>query len=386
MCYGSSVLDRIGQVVLAARNQAGRTRDEIALDAGIQPQALESLEQGKPGLTTTQLVAVARALLLDPVALLSGRKEERPVPSVFLRHAPMQDFDAQDYSVLDEALEESRRLNRLRELLGRKPLLLQANVFQTREAAADSPDAPAWDGYKLARDVRRSLGQTKEPLSDIRELIEGRLGATVVVRQLVSTKVTAATVRADVAAAIVLSDTDSQRTSNPLLARVIVAHELCHALFDPLAGGLQIVLDENNERKTNAAERRARAFAAELLLPLDGLVSLLGPSLSISDADTASQLVARARSHFGTPHEIAVNHLCNHGFIHISIRERLEHDKTPFTGMVPTTSLPRASEPSIAVREHVEVAHRDGHITDGEARAILSLDRLAPLPWDPPAL
>jgi transcriptional regulator with XRE-family HTH domain len=137
------VLDRIGQVVLTARNQAGRTRDDVAREAGIQAQALESLEDGKPGLTTTQLVAVARVLFLDPVALLSGRKEERPVPSVFLRHAPAQDFDTQDHAILDEALEESRELNRLRELLGRNPLCLQANIFQTREAAADSPDAPA---------------------------------------------------------------------------------------------------------------------------------------------------------------------------------------------------------------------------------------------------
>ncbi len=385
LCYGSSVLDRIGHEVLTARNHAGRTRDDIAREAGIQAQALESLEEGKPGLTTTQLVALARVLLLDPVALLNGRKEERPVPSVFLRHAPAQDFDAQDYASLDEALEEGRELNRLRELLGRSALCLQANAFQTREAAADSPDAPAWDGYKLARDVRRSLGQTKEPFADIREVIEGRLGATVVVRHLASKKVTAATVRAGVAAAIVLAAADTQRASNPLLARVILAHELCHALFDPLTGGLQIVIDENNDRKTNAAERRARAFAAEFLLPLEGLSSLLGPALSISDADTASQMVARARSHFGTPHEIAVNHLCNHGFLHISLRERIEHDKTTFTGTVPVTTLPRAGEPSIVVREHVEAAHRDGHITDGEARAILGLDRLAPLPWDPPA-
>jgi hypothetical protein len=72
--------------------------------------------------------------------------------------------------------------------------------------------------------------------------------------------------------------------------------------------------------------------------------------------------------------------------LHIGLRERLEHDKTPFTGIVPVTSLPRTGEPSIALCEHVEAAHRDDHITDGEARAILGIDRVAPLPWDPPTL
>jgi transcriptional regulator with XRE-family HTH domain len=380
------VLERIGQVVLSARNEAGRTLEELAREAGVQAKALESLEEGKPGVTTTQLTAIARALLLDPVALLNGRREDRPVPSVFLRHQPAQDFHDQDHAVLDEALEESRALNRLRELLGRNALGIPSNVFQAREAPTDSTDAPARDGYKVARDARRWLNQTKEPFADIRELIESRFGATVVLRKLVSTKVTAAAVRAGTAATIVLAASDWQRANNPLLTRVFLAHELCHALVDPLVGGLQIVLDESNDRKTNSAEQRARAFAAEFLLPLDGLSSLLGPPLSTSDGDAASRMIANARSHFGTPHEIAANHLCNLGFVNISLRERLEHDKTPFTGTAPATTLPQVGEPSIAVREHVESAHRDGHITDGEARAILGLDRLARLPWDPPTL
>lgn len=211
-------------------------------------------------------------------------------------------------------------------------------------------------------------------------------GETVVLRKLASTKVTAATVRAGTAASIVLAASDWQRANNPLLTRVILAHELCHALVDPLVGGLQIVLDDSNDRKTNAAEQRARAFAAEFLLPLEGLSSLLGPPLSTSDGDAASRMVATARSHFGTPHEIAANHLCNVGFVNISLRERLEHDKTSFSGTAPSTTLPQSGEPSIAVREHVEAAHREGHVTDGEARAILGLDRLARLPWDPPTL
>ena len=380
------MLDRIAQVVLTARSEAGRTREDLAQQAGVQPMALESLEEGRPGLTTTQLAAVARALSLDPVALLNGRREDRPVPSVFLRHSPAQDFHDQDHAVLDEAIEESRAFNRLRELLGRSALCIPGNVFQAHEASTDSADAPARDGYKAARDVRRWLNQTKEPIADIRELIESRFGATVVLRKLASNKLTAAAVRAETAAAIVLAAGGWQRASNPLLTRVILAHVLCHALMDPLVGGLQIVLDETDDRKTNAAEQRARAFAAEFLLPLEGLSTLLGPALSTSDADAASRMVARARSHFGTPHEIAANHLCNLGFVNISLRERITHDKTLFSGTAQATSLSLAGEPSIAAREHVEAAHRDGHITDGEARAILGLDRLTPLPWDPPTL
>ena len=60
------------------------------------------------------------------------------------------------------------------------------------------------------------------------------------------------------------------RRTNAVLARVYLAHELCHVLFDPSDGGLHIVLDVGSDRDVQAAEQRARAFAAELLLPLPG--------------------------------------------------------------------------------------------------------------------
>jgi len=60
-------------------------------------------------------------------------------------------------------------------------------------------------------------------------------------------------------------------------------------------------------------------------------LNLFGQPLMTSDADAASPIVARARSYLGTPHEIAVTHLCHLGFVNISLRERLEHDNPPST-------------------------------------------------------
>ena len=53
-------------------------------------------------------------------------------------------------------------------------------------------------------------------------------------------------------------------------------------------------------------------------------MDMLGPPLDIQDLTGARELVSRARSHFGTPHEIAVNHLCNHRFVDRRLREWLE--------------------------------------------------------------
>lgn len=380
------MFEHIARIVRAARERASYSLEELATRSGVQATVLEALEQGRRGITTTQLGEVARALSLDFPSLLSGREVSKPVPSVFLRHALMQDFDGRDETSLDDALEQGRALSNLRALLNEPPLALQAGVFKPRAAAADRPEAPAQDGYRLAREVRRWLGDPTEPLGDVGTLLEERFGVAVVVRTLESRRVTALGVRANTCAAVVLNARDWQRVKNPLLARVHLAHELAHLLFDPSDGGLHIVLDRADERaderRDEAAERRARAFAAELLLPLAGLTRTLGTPLAVGEAEVALRLVGHARGRFGTPHEIAANHLCNLGFVDLSLRGWLEAQRTAFTGSPPVTRLSERDAPSPAVAELTQRAHREGHLTDSEARATLGLDRIAPLPWD----
>jgi transcriptional regulator with XRE-family HTH domain len=376
------VIERIGDIVRTVRERENRSRSDVADRSGVPLSILEALERGQRGITTTQLDEVAQALSLDFTALLNGREVHRRLPSVFLKHEPIQDFDDRDGAILDEAHEQGRSLRSLRSLLGDPPLALQAGTFPQREAPADRPEAPAQDGYRLARVVRQWLGNTAEPLGDLRALLEERFGVAVVVRPLGSSRVTAAGIRADDDATIVLGTRDPQRIMNPLLTRVHLPHELCHVLFDPSQGGLHIVVDWVADRRSHAAEQRARAFAAELLLPLEGLTQLLGPARAVDTTSSARDLVAAARSRFGTPHEIAANHLCNLRFVDLRLREWLEAEKTTFTGTPPATTLPASGAPSIFVGNLVERAHGDNLLTDADARSILGLDRLAPLPWD----
>jgi Zn-dependent peptidase ImmA (M78 family) len=199
---------------------------------------------------------------------------------------------------------------------------------------------------------------------------------------LESGRVTAAGVRVELCGAVLLNARDHQRAKNPLLTRVYLAHELCHVLFDPSVGGLHLVIEGADEQKNHAAEQRARACAAELLLPLEGLSRLFGVQRALSEPGAALGLVAQARNRFGTPHDIAANHLCNLGFVDRRLREWLEAEKTIFVGVPPATRLPLHDGPSQHVAELVARAHREGLLTDGEARSTLGLDRLALLPWD----
>jgi Zn-dependent peptidase ImmA (M78 family) len=376
------VIERIGKIVQLVRERQGCSLAELASRSETPLVVLTALEQGERGITTTQLSDVARALSLDPLALLDGREVSRPVPSVFLRHKPLQDFDDQDSEVLDEALEQGRSLVNLRALLGEPELETHLSTFERSEAPTDRPEAPAQDGYRLAREFRRRLGDVAGPLGDMRALLEERLGVAVLVRTLQSSHVTVLSVRAEMYAVVVLNAREFHRARHPLLVRVDLAHDLSHVLFDPSAGGLHIVIDAVTDRKNHAAEQRANAFAAELLLPFEGLTQLMGVPRGVNEPGAAKEMVARARSWFGTSHELTANHLCNLRFIDRNLRPWLEAEKSSFTGQLPETSLPEKETPSRRVAEYVERAHRAELLTDGEARALLGMERLAPLPWD----
>jgi Zn-dependent peptidase ImmA (M78 family) len=216
----------------------------------------------------------------------------------------------------------------------------------------------------------------------MRALLEERLGVAGLVRTLQSSHVTVHSVRAGMYSVGVLNAREFHRARHPMLVRVDLAHDLSHVLFDPSAGGLHIVIDAVTDRKNHAAEQRANAFAAELLLPIEGLTDLLGVPRGVNEPNAALELVARARSRFGTSHELAANHLCNLRFVDKRLREWLEAGRTVFTGQRPETTLPAAEAPSRLVAEYVERAHRAELLTDGEARALLGIDRLAQLPWD----
>jgi Zn-dependent peptidase ImmA (M78 family)/transcriptional regulator with XRE-family HTH domain len=376
------VVQEIGRIVRAARERAGLLTEGLAAQASVAVASIAALERGQGGMSTTELDRVARVLGLAPVALLCGREEVLAVPSVFLRHAGTMDFDARDLAALDGALEQGRLAIEFGRMLGESPGLWQSSRFEQRLAGGDSPASAARDGYALARAVRRELDLPVQPLGDLRDLLESRFEIAVVVLPLDSTRVTAVALRDARGAVVVLNEHDPDRAANPTIARVHLAHELCHVLFDPSPGGIHLVVDVVSDRKDARAEQRARAFAAELLIPCDGLTALFGVPRATADSFRAEDYIAKTREHFRTPYEIAAHHLANHGFISHELRSSLLADDRRRGALVEATVLPAAGAPSMLVSQRVRRAHEAQLITDGEARNALGIDPLVPLPWD----
>jgi hypothetical protein len=102
--YNQSVLKDIGFAIAAERARQGLRTGDLGIDARV----VETIEAGRPGITTTQLETIAAALQLDPTALRDGKIAARPRPSVFLLHRGAQDFADTDTQMLDAALDHAR--------------------------------------------------------------------------------------------------------------------------------------------------------------------------------------------------------------------------------------------------------------------------------------
>ncbi|GMV43828.1 MAG: hypothetical protein AMXMBFR64_55440 [Myxococcales bacterium] len=298
--------------------------------------------------------SLARFHGLDADGLLTGivaPADDSRGATVFLLHGPCQDFAAADLDVLSSALNAGRALTAAERAWGDGAALRRRLGFSVCNPAGPRSADAARQGYQLAQHVRRELGLAGRPQGDMRALLEDTLGIAVQVHPFVTRGLRAASIIDDrrAGAAAVLGADDPERRGNPSLARVHLAHELCHVLFDPGARGtVRIALDTADAERPGFGgaasanvllESRAKGFAAEFLLPCSGLVELLGPPIRTESLTTALGLVDRARRWFGTPWEIATWHLKNLGFVAPELVTGLL-DAPPGTAVRTPTKLP----------------------------------------------
>lgn len=381
LCYQSfmeTLLHQVGRIIRDERSSRRLTVAELAEAARIPVLRLEALESGHPGVTMSEVDRLAEALDLDPAALANGERLEVVSPAVFLRHAAeFQDLRAEDAGTFARALEQGRALW----FLADEQVKARVMAIEPVQVVEDSrPNAAARQGYELARRVRQVLLQPVEPMGDMRSLLEDEFGIAVVQAPLVTTRLPAASVRCAQrdGGAVILDASDEHRRVNPLLDRVHLAHELCHLLFDPKESGIQIVLE--TEGKEDLFEQRARAFAAELLVPSTALSELLRHE-ELRTNGGARLAAIRVRETFLVPWELTVHHLENHEWITGRMAEELLAGG-PGAYAKPRTRLPAPGEPSIGLCLALERAVMDAVATEGQVRALLGTAPGQAFPWE----
>jgi len=380
-------MSSIGQLLRDRREALHLRPDEIAAQAHVPEDVLVALESGQGNISAAALDRLADVLAVDRAALCDGRIERRPTGSLFFFHqASFPDFrDLEDRPKVAEALARALSLIELGRILGCGPSLRSAF-----EPEGPTPEA-AHDGYRLANRVRAALGNEVGAMPDMAELLEDRFDIIVRFEPLVSKSVAALTVKENVrGAAAVILNARAERRSNPITTRVDLAHELCHVLFDRVGDEVDLVIDDERDDDRSRrvrddmasprelSERRARAFAAELLMPAEGLRALLGKPAYEMSQTAAVELVTRARTHFVTPIEIAANHLTNREYIATWLRESLidwaRREEPRRAGEPPLAPIMRAD----LLDRRVLAALNGDIITSERARELLGLS-----PWDP---
>ncbi|MFP2924815.1 ImmA/IrrE family metallo-endopeptidase [Pyxidicoccus sp. 3LG] len=329
----------LGRTLASIRSIGALSLEKAAAGAGVAVGVLRDAEQGilAPGVVE----ALARFYGLNAETLEGGRVMPAvgagASATVFLFHGPYQDFDPADWAMLNRALQ----FGRLYATRASRTGLTERQSFVPVPTTGPLPRDAAKQGHRLARLVRSRLQLGGTPLGDLRALIEERLGIVVLVEPFETLNLRAASIL-DVTrtgAAIVLSESDDARRLNPVLNRVYLTHELCHLLFDPgVPGRVRIALDDKPQghsqetgqgfSKETLLESRAKGFAAELLLPKEGVEKLLGaPRGEETSIAQAQELARRVAEHFGTPWPIAVLHLRNLQFIGERVASELVQER-----------------------------------------------------------
>jgi Zn-dependent peptidase ImmA (M78 family) len=379
--FAAHVLDMsqgIGKLVQTQRSEVGLSHEQLAELARVPLTALEAFEEGHGNITAAALDRIAYVLCVDADVLRQGRIQRAPTAALFFRQAAFADFrDVEDRPKVVEAFERALALRKVNALLGRPPSLRER--FQPEEP---TPEAFK-DGYRLARKVRSALGNETGPLGDMAELLEEEFDVLVRAEALSSARIDALALKEpQTGVAAVILNTASKRRSNAWTARVDLAHELGHILFDPPQGEIHLVVDQEDDvgKGVRHAEQRARAFAAELLLPAEGLRQLLGPPRYEMALLPALDLLTRIRQEFHAPIEITVNHLVHREYIvHFQQEAVIEEARRRSGDRAAGVSPPEPSRGDVLTRRVLEALDRD-LISAGRARELLQLTAWDDLP------
>jgi Zn-dependent peptidase ImmA (M78 family)/transcriptional regulator with XRE-family HTH domain len=357
----------IGSRIAETRKRAGLAVEELARRARVPIAVLTALENGKAAdISTAAIARMARELDVD-VSDWIRPPVHASQPSLFFRQGGVPDFFDEDRESVVKALRDARSIAIVDELLGRK---YRHAEFSPVEVGA----VPFEQGYELARRVRQALGLPFEPLGSISEIIEDGFGVPVFKSSLHAAHLVALTAkeRASNHAAVIVN------ANFPGSRRVDLAHELAHALFDEPRRDIDYWLDLENdhERETSRTEQRAKAFAAEFLIPRLGLIRNFGHAhdrvQTRSSLEESRALARRVGEHFRAPPELTTNHLVNNMYIAENLREEVwKSIAGPLFNPPPRSQM---------LHRRLTEALGAGLITQMRARELLGLSARDPLP------
>jgi Zn-dependent peptidase ImmA (M78 family)/transcriptional regulator with XRE-family HTH domain len=277
----------LGPAIVAAREGAGLTQDDVAAALGTSRQAVGYWEQGKRTPRTSQLFQLA-ALFRTTVAGLVAMAGETPQPRVQTAAMLWRKSSVQ----LDETARDG--IQSFTDFLDFYASLA-SSMKGDAAGMTRSPFLPgagygeyAVDAKRKASEVRQHLGLGQGPVAAIADVCEA-LGITIYRAHLgsdLNKTISGAFYKHPVLGFSILVNLDMTRGRR----RFTAAHELAHALLH--SGSDAIVVSDTGHRG-DQREAYADAFAGEFLMPEEGIrrtLESLGAGPKVEDVEPVIRL------------------------------------------------------------------------------------------------
>jgi Zn-dependent peptidase ImmA (M78 family)/transcriptional regulator with XRE-family HTH domain len=294
----------LGARIRAYREQAGVQSQVLAARLGIDPSAMSNIERGRRSVKTDELVKIAEALGVSPLALLDEESLPARMPLAARR-------DGESGTIRGAAYSRLLALSEIHAVLSDA-----GNVAAPKLDKAPQPERGYWKtaAENLARRVADYLAvecDGTKRFAKLAEAIEDKLQVDVLVEKFEDDPLSGAAI----------SDRDfplifvnaQHRTPRSLFT---LAHELGHLLLRHDHDSA-ITVDENLAGNTRA-EREANAFAAAFLMPEARIDEY------VSDYGLGSESLARMLYDFGVSFESLVFRLHNLRKIDSTRRDQLQ--------------------------------------------------------------
>ena len=289
--HGSAVLvsdskvngQQPGKRIREWREHLGISHPALAKRTGVSTSEISKLEQGLSRIPAKSLTKICKALSLNEYKVgleeISSQEFSRGYRFKQLQsngnESGQRLTTSSALSLLEDAWLISKQ-NDLRKMLGHK--------FDHRSQFSPDPDygdrhKPAWKiGYELAIRTRQILKiPADEPIDNLRMLVEEKLQLPLIQDEL-SPGISGATVQLGQDRGIVINN--KAKNFNIWSARLTIAHELGHLLWDPDQELKTLIVDRNEaftkapwSAQNNYVEQRANAFAVEFLAPQSAIKS-----------------------------------------------------------------------------------------------------------------
>lgn len=255
--------EELGRRIRCAREVCGLTQEQLGESVDLSRIAISQIEAGSRSVSSLELDRIAYAVGRDIKAFFTPEFTEQDALAALFRTESTLAAQGELLQALRSCLALGRELTNLERLLG-----IDRAQLHTATYMLPAPKSK-WDaiqqGQRVASEERHRLGLGDCPIGDLIELFESQGVRTGLVTL------------PDNISGLMLSDMNVGvfvviNREHPLLRRRFsLAHEYAHVLIDCDRSGAI----SRSENRAELLEVRANAFAAEFIMPAEGVIQFV---------------------------------------------------------------------------------------------------------------